>query len=71
MGETRKQRERLEAISKLNPEEVTVNLLVAFQELIRITNPIGLEEILRVFAVLRFYFQKHHKDIWWKRSKSG
>ncbi|MDC0204016.1 biotin synthase BioB, partial [Candidatus Nitrosopelagicus sp.] len=49
MGETRKQREELvKAISKLNPEEVTVNLLVAFPGTpLELQTPLSLEEILR------------------------
>jgi biotin synthase len=60
MGETRKQREELvQAISKLNPEEVTVNLLVAFPGTpLELQTPLSLEEILRVFAVLRFLLPK-------------
>ncbi len=50
MGETRSQREELvQAISKLNPEEVTVNLLVAFPGTpLELQTPLSLEEILRV-----------------------
>ncbi|MDA0756349.1 MAG: biotin synthase BioB [Crenarchaeota archaeon] len=60
MGETRKQREELvQAISKLNPEEVTVNLLVAIPGTpLELQTPLSLEEILRVFAVLRFLLPK-------------
>ena len=60
MGETRKQREELvQEISKLNPEEVTVNLLVAFPGTpLELQTPLSLEEILRVFAVLRFLLPK-------------
>tara|TARA_B100000686_G_scaffold81418_1_gene87918 strand:+ start:260 stop:1240 length:981 start_codon:yes stop_codon:yes gene_type:complete len=56
MGETRNQREELvHAIGKLNPEEVTVNLLVPFPGTpLELQTPLSLEEILRVFAVLRF-----------------
>jgi len=56
MGETREQREELvNAISKLRPEEVTINLLVAFPGTpLELQTPLSLEEILRVFAVLRF-----------------
>ena len=56
MGETRNQREELvQAIGKLNPEEVTVNLLVPFPGTpLELQTPLSLEEILRVFAVLRF-----------------
>ena len=60
MGETREQREELvEAIGKLNPEEVTVNLLVPFPGTpLELQTPLSLEEILRVFAVLRFLLPK-------------
>ena len=60
MGETRKQREELvQAISKLNPEEVTVNLLVPFPGTpLELQTSLSLEEILRVFAVLRFLLPK-------------
>ncbi|MEC7711230.1 MAG: biotin synthase BioB [Thermoproteota archaeon] len=56
MGESREQREELvQAISKLNPEEVTVNLLVPFPGTpLELQTPLSLEEILRVFAILRF-----------------
>ena len=60
MGETREQREELIlAISKLNPEEVTVNLLVPFPGTpLELQTPLSLEEILRTFAVLRFLLPK-------------
>ena len=60
MGETRGQREELVgAIGKLNPEEVTVNLLVPFPGTpLELQTPLSLEEILRVFAVLRFLLPK-------------
>ena len=60
MGETRSQREELvQAIGKLNPEEVTVNLLVPFPGTpLELQTPLNLEEILRVFAVLRFLLPK-------------
>ena len=60
MGETRNQREELvQAIGKLNPEEVTVNLLVPFPGTpLELQTPLSLEEILRVFAVLRFLLPK-------------
>ena len=60
MGETRAQREELvQAIGKLNPEEVTVNLLVPFPGTpLELQTPLSLEEILRVFAVLRFLLPK-------------
>ena len=60
MGETRDQREELvQAIGELNPEEVTVNLLVPFPGTpLELQTPLSLEEILRVFAVLRFLLPK-------------
>jgi len=60
MGETRNQREELvHAIGLLNPEEVTVNLLVPFPGTpLELQTPLSLEEILRVFAVLRFLLPK-------------
>ena len=60
MGETRAQRKELvQAIGKLNPEEVTVNLLVPFPGTpLELQTPLSLEEILRVFAVLRFLLPK-------------
>ena len=60
MGETRNQREELvQAIGHLNPEEVTVNLLVPFPGTpLELQTPLSLEEILRVFAVLRFLLPK-------------
>ena len=60
MGETREQRNELvQAIGKLNPEEVTVNLLVPFPGTpLELQTPLILEEILRVFAVLRFLLPK-------------
>tara|TARA_Y100000590_G_scaffold230427_1_gene259773 strand:+ start:375 stop:1352 length:978 start_codon:yes stop_codon:yes gene_type:complete len=60
MGETRVQREELVlAISKLKPEEVTVNLLVPFPGTpLELQTSLELEEILRVFAILRFLLPK-------------
>ena len=60
MGETRNQREELvQAIGHLNPEEVTVNLLVPFPGTpLELQTPLSLEEILRVFAMLRFLLPK-------------
>ena len=60
MGETRNQRKELvQAIGKLRPEEVTVNLLVPFPGTpLELQTPLSLEEILRVFAVLRFLLPK-------------
>ena len=60
MGETRNQREELvQSIGRLDPEEVTVNLLVPFPGTpLELQTPLNLEEILRVFAVLRFLLPK-------------
>ena len=60
MGETRNQREEfVQAIGMLNPEEVTINLLVPFPGTpLELQAPLSLEEILRVFAVLRFLLPK-------------
>ena len=60
MGETRNQREELvQAIGMLHPEEVTVNLLVPFPGTpLELQTPLSLEEILRVFAILRFLLPK-------------
>lgn len=56
MGETRKQRlELISDLAKLEPEEVTINLLVAIPGTpLELQTPIPFEEILRVFAVTRF-----------------
>ena len=56
LGETRKQREELVfEIAKFNPEEVTVNLLVPMPGTpLELQKPLGIMEILRVFATLRF-----------------
>ena len=60
MGETKKQREEFVLeIAKLNPEEVTINLLVPFPGTpLELQKQLELEEILRVFAVLRFLLPK-------------
>ena len=60
MGETKKQREEFVLeVSELNPEEVTINLLVPFPGTpLELQKPLELEEILRVFAVLRFLLPK-------------
>jgi biotin synthase len=60
MGETRKQRkEFVIQIAELNPEEVTINLLVPFPGTpLEIQKQLELEEILRVFAILRFLLPK-------------
>jgi biotin synthase len=56
MGETREQRlELILDIAKLNPEEVTVNLLVPIPGTpLELQKPLPIDEILRTFAVLRF-----------------
>jgi biotin synthase len=60
IGETKKQREEFVLeIAELDPEEVTINLLVPFPGTpLEFQNPLELEEILRVFAVLRFLLPK-------------
>ena len=56
IGETKKQREEfILEVAELNPEEVTINLLVPFPGTpLEYQKQLELEEILRVFAVLRF-----------------
>ncbi|WP_100182147.1 biotin synthase BioB [Candidatus Nitrosotenuis aquarius] len=56
MGETRAQRlELISELARLEPEEVTINLLVAIPGTpLELQTPISFEEILRVFAVTRF-----------------
>lgn len=56
MGETRDQRlELILDIAKLNPEEVTVNLLVPIRGTpLELQKPLPLDEVLRTFAVIRF-----------------
>jgi len=60
LGETSKQREEFVLeIAELNPEEVTINLLVPFPGTpLEFQVPLELEEILRVFSVLRFLLPK-------------
>ena len=60
LGETVKQREEFVLeIAELNPEEVTINLLVPFPGTpLEFQVPLELEEILRVFSVLRFLLPK-------------
>jgi biotin synthase len=60
MGETRNQRkEFVIQIAELDPEEVTINLLVPFPGTpLEIQKQLELEEILRVFAILRFLLPK-------------
>jgi biotin synthase len=56
LGETRKQRlELILELSRLEPEEVTINLLVPIPGTpLQLQTPLGFEEILRMFAVTRF-----------------
>jgi biotin synthase len=60
MGETRQQRlELISDLARLDPEEVTINLLVAIPGTpLELQTPIPFEEILRVFAVTRFALPK-------------
>jgi len=60
MGETRTQRlELITDLSRIEPEEVTINLLVAIPGTpLELQTPISFEEILRVFAVMRFALPK-------------
>lgn len=60
MGETRAQRLELVAdLARIEPEEVTINLLVAIPGTpLELQTPISFEEILRVFAVTRFALPK-------------
>ena len=56
MGETREQRlELILDLAKINPEEVTMNLLVAVPGTpLELQTPLPIDEILRTFAVIRF-----------------
>ena len=56
MGETREQRlELILDLSKLNPEEITINLLVPVPGTpLELQTPLPIDEILRTFAVIRF-----------------
>ena len=56
MGETREQRlELILDLAKLNPEEVTMNLLVPVPGTpLELQTPLPIDEILRTFAVIRF-----------------
>ncbi|MFB5630179.1 MAG: biotin synthase BioB [Nitrosopumilaceae archaeon] len=56
MGETREQRlELILELSKLNPEEVTINLLVPVPGTpLELQAPLPIDEILRTFSVIRF-----------------
>jgi biotin synthase len=56
MGETREQRlELILDLWKLNPEEITINLLVPVPGTpLELQTPLPIDEILRTFAVIRF-----------------
>lgn len=56
LGETRKQRLELALeLDKINPEEVTINILVAIPGTpLELQAPLPISEIIRFFAVLRF-----------------
>jgi len=56
MGETREQRlELILDLAKLNPEEITINLLVPVPGTpLELQAPLPIDEILRTFAVIRF-----------------
>lgn len=60
LGETRQQRlELIEELAKINPEEVTVNMLIPVPGTpLELQKPLPLEEIFRTFAVLRFLLPK-------------
>ncbi|HEX9845370.1 MAG TPA: biotin synthase BioB [Candidatus Nitrosotenuis sp.] len=60
LGETREQRlELISDLAKLEPEEVTINLLVPIPGTpLEIQAPLSFEEILRTFAVTRFAVPK-------------
>jgi len=60
IGETKKQREELIfEIASFQPEEVTINLLVPIPGTpLEIQKPVKIEEIIRVFATLRFLLPK-------------
>ena len=60
LGETRKQREELILeISELEPEEVTVNMLVSMPGTpLELQTKLDITEILRVFSTLRFLLPK-------------
>jgi len=60
MGETREQRlELILDLAKINPEEVTMNLLVPVPGTpLELQTPLPIDEILRTFAVIRFILPK-------------
>ena len=60
LGETRKQRlELIQELAKINPEEVTVNMLIPVPGTpLELQKPLPLEEVFRTFAVLRFLLPK-------------
>jgi biotin synthase len=60
MGETREQRlELILELARINPEEVTMNLLVPVPGTpLELQTPLPVDEILRTFAVIRFLLPK-------------
>jgi len=60
MGETREQRlELILDLARINPEEVTMNLLVPVPGTpLELQTPLPVDEILRTFAVIRFLLPK-------------
>jgi len=60
LGETREQRlELIQELAKINPEEVTVNMLIPVPGTpLELQKPLPLEEVFRTFAVLRFLLPK-------------
>ena len=60
MGETREQRlELILELGRINPEEVTMNLLVPIPGTpLELQTPLPISEILRTFAVIRFVLPK-------------
>ena len=60
MGETREQRlELILDLARINPEEVTMNLLVPVPGTpLELQTPLSVDEILRTFAVIRFLLPK-------------
>ena len=60
LGETREQRlELIQELAKINPEEVTVNMLIPVPGTpLELQKPLPLEEVFRTFALLRFLLPK-------------
>ena len=60
LGETREQRlELIQELAKINPEEVTVNMLIPVSGTpLELQRPLPIEEVFRTFAVLRFLLPK-------------